>query len=232
MADAEFVQAKRVMNGVSASLEKRILVWMAKRMPNAVGSDALTALGFAAMAGAGLCYWMAGTYRGALIGVIVCLAINWFGDSLDGTVARVRGHERPRYGFYVDHTLDMFGTLFLLGGLALSGFMTPLVALGLLITYLMLTNEVYLATYCLASFRLSFLRVGPTELRIILAIGTLALFLDPNVSVLHGRFRLFDAGGLIAMAGIVVALIASTIGHTINLYRAEPLPTARKRGGA
>ncbi len=227
MGNREFVQAKRVMNGVSASLEKRILVWLAARMPKAIGSDHLTALGFAAMAGAGACFWLAGTYQVALIGVVVCLAINWFGDSLDGTVARVRGHERPRYGFYVDHTLDMFGTLFLLGGLALSGFMTPLVAVGVLVAYLMLTNEVYLATYCLAAFRLSFFRVGPTELRIILAIGTLVLFADPAFSVLGGRYRLFDAGGVVAVVGILVALLAGTVSHTIDLYRAEPLPKTK-----
>lgn len=227
MAEGEFVQAKRVTNGVSASLERRILVWMASRMPEAVNSDHLTALGFVAMAGAGLCYWLAASYHLALIGVIVCLAINWFGDSLDGTVARVRRQERPRYGFYVDHTLDMFGSLFLLGGLALSGFMTPLIALGLLVSYLMLTTEIYLATYCLAAFRLSFFRIGPTELRIILAIGTLALYVDPGVSVLGGRFRLFDAGAVIAIAGLAVALIAGSVAHTIDLYRAERLPAPK-----
>jgi phosphatidylglycerophosphate synthase len=230
MAEGEFIHAKRVMNGVSASLERRMLVWMAVRMPKWVGSDHLTALGFIAMAGAGACYWLAGSHRGALIGVIVCLFVNWFGDSLDGTVARVRRQERPRYGFYVDHTLDMFGSLFLLGGLALSGFMTPLIALGLLIAYLMLTTEVYLATYCLAAFRLSFFRVGPTELRIILAIGTIALFLNPSASVLGGRFSLFDAGAVIAIVGIAAALLAGTVAHTVDLYRAERLPAIKENG--
>jgi len=215
------------MNGLSAGLEKRILLWLAKRMPAAIGSDHLTALGFAAMIGTGLCYWLARSHRLALIGVVVCLAVNWFGDSLDGTVARVRRQERPRYGFYVDHTLDMFGSLFLLGGLALSGFMTPLIALGLLVSYLMLTTEVYLATYCLASFRLSFFKVGPTELRILLAIGTLVLLVAPTVSVFGARCLLFDVGGVVAMIGIGVALLTATIAHTIDLYRAEPL----RRGG-
>ncbi len=223
MGDAGFVQADRVMNGVSAPAERRLLIWMATRMPSWIGADHLTALGFLGMVGAGASYWLAASDRRALAGVVICLAVNWFGDSLDGTVARVRRQERPRYGFYVDHTLDMFGSFCLLGGLALSGFMTPLVALGLLVAYLMLTTEVYLATYCLASFRLSFLAIGPTELRVILAIGTLVLFVRPEVGVFGARYRLFDVGAVVGMAGMAIALVTSAIAHTIQLFRAEPL---------
>lgn len=230
MANVGFVQATRVMTGISVPLERRILVWLARRVPRAIGADHLTALGFLAMLGAGGCYWLAGSHPAALAGVVVCLAINWLGDSLDGTVARVRNQQRPRYGFYVDHTLDMFGTAFLLGGLALSGFMTPLVAVGLLAAYLMLTNEVYLATYCLASFRLAFFRIGPTELRIILAIGTAVLAVKPHVSLFGTRFLLFDVGAVVAIAGIAAALLAGAIQHTIELYRAEPLKAAGERG--
>jgi archaetidylinositol phosphate synthase len=223
MGNLQFVHAARLMNGVSAGLERRILAWLAARMPGWVGPDHLTALGFAAMVGAGACYSLARSQRFALLGVIACLAVNWFGDSLDGTLARARHQERPRYGFYVDHLLDMFGSFFLLGGLALSGFMSPLVALGLLVAYLMLTTEVYLATYCLASFRLSFFKIGPTELRIVLAIGTLVLFVDPHVSAVGGRYLLFDAGAVVAMCGIGVALLTAAVRHTIALYRAEPV---------
>ncbi len=224
MVNEEFVQAARVMNGVSAGLERRILVWLAARIPPSIGPDHLTALGFAGMLGVGICYGLARWHPVALLGVVLCLAVNWFGDSLDGTVARVRHRERPRYGFYVDHTLDMFGSLFLLGGLALSGFMTPLVALGLLVAYLMLTTEVYLATYCLASFRLSFFNIGPTELRIVLAIGTIVLFIDPTASVFGGRYLLFDVGAVVAMCGIAIALVTAAVRHTIDLYRAERRP--------
>ena len=221
MPEAEFVHATRVMNGLSVPLERRVLVWLAQRMPAAVGPDHLTALGFTAMIGAGACYALVRSYRLALIGVVICLAVNWFGDSLDGTLARVRRQERPRYGFYVDHTLDMFGSFFLLGGLAFSGFMSPLIALGLLVAYLMLTTEVYLATYSLASFRLSAFRIGPTELRILLAAGTVVLFVRPTGSVLDGRFLLFDVGAVVGMGGMAVALVTAAVGHTIELYRAE-----------
>jgi phosphatidylglycerophosphate synthase len=226
MPNGEFVDASRVMNGISVPVERRVLAWLAKRMPAAIGADHLTALGFIAMVGAGACYWLGRSHPVALLGVVFCLAVNWFGDSLDGTVARLRRQERPRYGFYVDHTLDMFGSFFLLGGLALSGFMTPLVALGLLASYLMLTTEVYLATYCLASFRLSSFGVGPTELRVVLAIGTMVLFVDPGASAFGGRYLLFDVGAVVAMCGIAVALITAAVRHTIDLYRAEPLQKA------
>ncbi len=221
MVNAGFVNAARLMGGVSAGLERRILTWLAARLPAWVGPDHLTALGFAAMIGAGACYWLGRWYPVGLLGVIGCLAVNWFGDSLDGTVARVRHQERPRYGFYVDHLLDMFGSFFLVGGLALSGFMSPLVALGLLVAYLMLTTEVYLATYCLASFRLSFFKIGPTELRIVLAIGTLVLFIDPGATAFGTGYRLFDVGAVVAMVGIAVALLTASVRHTIDLYRAE-----------
>ena len=134
-----------------AVAEKRALIWMAERLPRWVGSDHLTLLGLGAMLAAGLAYWVSGSYPLALWLVVVALAVNWFGDSLDGTVARVRNQQRPMYGYYVDHVIDIVGALFLLGGLAMSGYMTPLVALGLLIGYLMLSAETYLATHASAS---------------------------------------------------------------------------------
>jgi hypothetical protein len=124
----------------------------------------------------------------------------------------------------------MFGSFFLLGGLALSGFMTPLIALGLLVSYLMVTTEVYLATYCLASFRMSFFRIGPTELRILLATGTLVLFVNPSVSALGGRYLLFDVGAVVGMCGMAVAMVQAAISHTIELYRAERSGTPLGRG--
>ena len=126
--------------------------------------------------------------RYALLGVIACLALNWLGDSLDGTLARVRQRQRPRYGFYVDHMVDSFGALALMGGLALSGYMHPWIAIGLLIAFLMLSIQSYLATHALGEFRISFWRFGPTELRILLAVGNLALFWKPVVHLFGGLY--------------------------------------------
>src|SRR5262245_2251940 len=98
-----------------------------------MNSDHLTALGLVALLGAGLSYWYSRWNNVGLLMVIACLAVNWAGDSLDGTLARVRNKQRPRYGFYVDHIVDSLGALFLLGGLSLSTFMSPGIAWGLLI---------------------------------------------------------------------------------------------------
>src|SRR3990170_5368257 len=165
-----FREATRVLTGVLSPIEKRCLIWLASRLPACINSDHLTALALVAMLGAGLSYWLAGVVP--LVGLLlvnVCLAINWFGDSLDGTLARGRNRQRPRYGFYVDHVVDAFAVAFLVGGMALSGFMSPYVALGLLVAYFMLSIEVYLATYALGTFTISYFKIGPTELRILLA---------------------------------------------------------------
>jgi archaetidylinositol phosphate synthase len=208
-----------------AALEKKALVWMAERLPLWLNSDHLTLLGFAAMLTAGIAYGLASRNRLALWVVVIALAVNWFGDSLDGTLARVRHRERPRYGFYVDHVLDMAGTLFLLGGLALSGYMSPLLALGLLVAYLMAASEEFLSTHVQSVFHLSFLRIGPTELRIILAVGTVCLLYRPWVQLgAIGVFRLFDMGGIIAIAGLGLKFVVCAVRNSRALYLAERLP--------
>ena len=111
-----FKDATRAQLSLLAPLEKRALLWLAARMPAAVNSDHLTLLGFVSLIGAGLSYWYARTNPLGLVFVIAFLITNWFGDSLDGTLARYRQRLRPRYGFYVDHMVDAFGALFLLGG--------------------------------------------------------------------------------------------------------------------
>ncbi len=151
--------------------------------------------------------------RFALLGVVVCVALNWLGDSLDGTLARFRQRLRPRYGFYVDHMVDSFGALALMGGLVLSGYMHPAIAIGLLLAFLMLSIQSYLATHALGEFRLSFWRFGPTELRILLVVGNLALLWKPRVHFAGGHYRLFDVGGAIGLAGMALMLL--------SLHRAE-----------
>jgi len=214
-----FQNATRVHGSFLAATEKRVLIWMAERMPRWVNSDHLTALGFVAQLATGFCYALAGRDRRMLLAVILCLALNWFGDSLDGTLARVRQQQRPRYGFYVDHMIDSIGATAMMAGLALSGYMQPLIAIGLLIAFLLLSIQSYLATYTIGEFHLSFWRFGPTELRILLAVGNLALF--RWAWVIHGRYRLFDIGGAIGLAGMSLMLIVSTLKNTLRLYREE-----------
>jgi phosphatidylglycerophosphate synthase len=190
-------------------------------MPNWVNSDHLTVVGLLSMLGAGLAYWAASRNPIALVAVCVCLVLNWFGDSLDGTLARFRDQQRPRYGFYVDHVVDALGALFLLGGLALSGFMHPWIAVGLLLAYNLLAMESYLATYTIGEFRLAHFMFGPTELRVLLIIGNLYALYKPLVHIAGSVFRLFDVGGAIGIAGMLIIFLLTTSRNTAKLYRKE-----------
>jgi phosphatidylglycerophosphate synthase len=221
----------RLNTSVLADAEKRSLIWIANRLPRWVNSDHLTALAGFAMAGAGAAFWAASAWSPALFLVVLALIINWFGDSLDGTLARVRHHERPRYGFYVDHVLDIVGITVLVGGIALSGFMTPVIALALLVAYLLVSGEVFLATAVNGQFRMSFFGFGPTELRIVLAAGALRLLGGGTVNPFGlGEILLFDVGGVVATLGLAIALVTNAARTTIALYKAEPLPVDAARG--
>jgi len=211
---SDFRQATRVHGSFLAAAEKRVLVWMAERMPGWVKSDHLTVIGFVAQIATGVCYALAAYNRYMLLAAIACLAANWFGDSLDGTLARVRQQQRPRYGFYVDHIIDSIGAVAMMSGLALSGYMHPVIAVGLLIAFLLLSIQSYLATYTLGEFHLSMWRFGPTELRVLLAVGNMAVF--RWAWVMHGGCRLFDIGGVIGLAGIAM-LVAVCAKNTARL---------------
>ncbi len=218
----EFQPAARQQTSLLAALEKRALIHLAQHLPKAVNSDHLTALGFLAMVAAGACYyWAAGNPAAGLAAVTLCLVLNWFGDSLDGTLARVRNQQRPRYGFYLDHILDSAGSIFLFGGLAISGYMSPGISAGLLVAYLLLSIEVFLATYTVGKFQISFGAFSPTELRLLLIIGNVALLWKPVVVIFGRPFLLFDVGGACGIAGMLVIVVHSIAKHTAQLYREE-----------
>jgi archaetidylinositol phosphate synthase len=222
MQPATFKSAERDHTSLLAAAEKRTLIWIAQRLPPWVNSDHLTALGFVALLGAGGCYWYSRWNPLALLGAIVCLAVNWFGDSLDGTLARVRDCQRPRYGFYVDHILDALGMFFLMTGVVLSGYISASIGYAFLIAYLLLSIEIYLATYTIGKFHLSHWRFGPTELRILLVIGNLVVLLRSPFATIAGRqFLLFDIGFLAGAAGVSMILLQTVIAHTVQLYREE-----------
>ncbi len=215
----------RINASVTAQLERRLLIWIATRLPRSITSDHLSALGLASMAAAGLAFAAFRVTPWAAAGVIAALIANWFGDSLDGTVARVRQQQRPRYGFYVDHIIDLAGTTLLLAGMACSTLMHPLVAAAVLAAYLLVSAESYLATHAAGVFRMSFLGFGPTELRLLLMVGALRVAHSAWVTPFGlAPMRLFDIGGCIAVAGLGIAFLASSIRNTLTLYRAEPLP--------
>jgi phosphatidylglycerophosphate synthase len=218
-----FRNAQRVNQALTARMEKRALTWMAERAPQWVSSDQLTLLGLGAQIAAGICYALTRWDRRALLLVIVCLALNWLGDSLDGTLARVRRQERPRYGFYVDHIVDILGSVALMCGLGASGLLHWATAMAMLIAFLVLSSESYLATYTLSCFQLSQGIFGPTEIRILLALGNLAALRSPYSTVFGHRVLLFDLGGTIAAASMAAIAIGVAVRHTAQLYRQEPL---------
>ena len=214
----------REHRSILAAAEKRLLIFIAERLPRAINSDHLTSLALAAMGLAGAAFAATRWDRRALWLVVVALALNWFGDSLDGTLARVRRVERPRYGFYVDHVLDITGATLLFGGLACSPFMAPGIALVLLIAYLLVSGEVFLATAVRGVFKMSVGGIGPTELRIILAAGAFALLREPQPHVSIGALtvRLFDLGGALAAAGLLAVFVVSVLRNASALAVAEP----------
>jgi archaetidylinositol phosphate synthase len=209
---------------VLAVAEKRLLIAIAGALPARIHSDHLSALALAAMGGVGAAFAAMRLTPSAWLAVVIGLALNWFGDSLDGTVARVRRHERPRYGFYVDHVIDLAGTTALFAGLAVSGLMTPWMAMAVLAGYVLLCAESFLATHATGVFRMSCWGFGPTELRLVLALGAFAAAAHPLVTLpLIGSQLLFDVGGAITIAGFAAAFIGASLKQTMELYRVEPL---------
>ena len=223
-AEAGFRNAVRRNGSLTAAAEKRLLVWMAERAPAWVTSDGLTLLGFGAQTAAGACYAMARYDRRWLALGIWCIVLNWLGDSLDGTLARVRQQPRPRFGFYVDHMVDAFGSVALMCGLGMSGLVHWPVAIAMLIGFLLLASESFLATYTLGRFEMSQGMFGPTEIRLLLIAGNVALMRSPWATVAGHRWLLFDVGGVIASVGMLAMAAWVTVRHTAELYRMEPLP--------
>lgn len=212
----------RVNTGLLADAERRVLIAMAERLPRWLTSDQLSGLALIALAMTGVAFTLAARHPAFLWLAVAGLAVNWFGDSLDGTLARVRQMERPRYGYYIDHLIDLLGTTCLLAGLGVSPYMTAVVALAFLCAYLLVAAEVYLATHAGGVFRMAFLGVGPTELRILLAIGTIAAIWKPSVVIAGRAFLLFDVGGCVGALGLLVALACSAGANGRRLAALEP----------
>ncbi len=207
-----------------ANPERRLLIWIARQLPSWVQSDHLTVLGLVSMPAAGLAF---ATLRHSWLNVgalVFALLANWFGDSLDGTLARVRCQPRPRYGYYVDHVIDLFGTAAVVAGMGASGLMTPAIALLLLVAYFLVSAETFLATHTVGVFRLSFALIGPTELRILLALGAAAVYTHPHSEIAGQPFLLLDVSGVIAAAGLVAVFVFSALRNTRALYLSEPIP--------
>src|SRR5262245_33159432 len=149
------------MTFLLAGLERPVLLWLAARVPRGIRSNHLTALGTIGATAAGVAYALTRYDARWLWVASAMLVVNWLGDSLDGTLARVRNTQRPKYGYYLDHVMDLANTVVLFAGLAVSGIASPFVAAGLLVCYLLLAAESFLATHAIGVFRISFGAFGP-----------------------------------------------------------------------
>ena len=229
-ATPEKKDATRQAKFLVARFEQWALPRMAAALPRWVLPDHLTGLGIVAATGIMICYWLSNDDRAWLWGANLGLVLHWFGDSLDGTLARVRRIQRPRYGFYLDHLTDAYSTAALGLGLGFSPFMLVSVGLAGVVAYLILSINVYLETYVFGVFRYGYGVLGPTEARLLLiALNTTALFVSPLPFTLLGvGMTAFDVGG-IAVTALMLGLLAWRAARNLReLGRLEPPNTVRE----
>ena len=226
-------KAMRIQNSYLNGVEKKILVWLAERQPKWVVSDTLTIVGIigAVMIGAGFVlsnncvYWLWLSVAGFLV--------NWYGDSLDGTLARVRGAQRPIYGYYLDHTVDIVNEAFMFIGVGLSPFMRLDLALMLFILYLSLTVNVSINAHLKSEFKLTYGKLGPTEFRVIACILLLILmYVRPlkefsAVLTLCGNevpIASLDIAGLVILIVLIIIYIGTVFTDAKGYAKIDPMP--------
>ncbi|MBX6362731.1 MAG: CDP-alcohol phosphatidyltransferase family protein [Gemmatimonadetes bacterium] len=224
-------RAPREMTSLLAGAERRLLRAIAARLPYRILSDHLTLVGVLGAIGAGAAYALSSLHPGWLWVASAMLAVNWFGDSLDGTLARVRRAERPRYGYYLDHAVDAFDTAVIGIGIGLSPYVNLELALVLVVLYLMLSINVYLETSVFGVFKMAYGIVGPTEVRLLLIVGNAVLFFAPLAwGALHGTVALVANATAALLAAGMFTLFAVRFGS--NLQRLGRMEPVRRDGRA
>ncbi len=219
--------ATRIQTSILNGVEKRLLVWLAHRQPRWVTSDILTYIGVAGAFVCGLGFALSSLDIRFLWLSSAGLVVNWYGDSLDGTLARVRGTGRPRYGFFIDHTIDAITITMMCVGAGLSPLLRLDVALGVLVAYLIISIYTYVCTICTNQMRLTYGRLSPTEFRLI-AILANTLFITTSWSQLSytigGKsFGLFDLIGLGVMTTLMCLWLVQWLIDRKQLSLADPL---------
>ena len=206
--------AVRIQTSILNALEKKVLVWLAERQPKWMTSDILTYIGtFGAVviaAGYILSAWNINFLWLSSLGFV----INWYGDSLDGTLARVRKTQRPVYGYYIDHTVDCINEFIMFIGIGLSGLMHFSLAMVILAVYFMLTINVSINAHLKKEFRLTYAKLGPTEFRILAIIANTILALVRPISEFALTFFIFGREFTLAsldIVGIIVLLVLAVI---------------------
>ena len=206
--------AVRIQTSFLNAIEKKVLVWLAERQPKWMTSDILTYIGtFGAVviaAGYILSAWNINFLWLSSLGFV----INWYGDSLDGTLARVRKTQRPVYGYYIDHTIDCINEFIMFIGIGMSGLMHFSLAMVILAVYFMLTINVSINAHLKKEFRLTYAKLGPTEFRILAIIANTVLALVRPISEFALTFFIFGREFTLAsldIVGIIVLLVLAVI---------------------
>lgn len=220
----EAVHAEREESFLLAAPEKRFLRWLAGKMPRWILPDDMTALGVLAAFGVAAAYQLSNESLAWLWMASGLLVLQWVGDSLDGTLARVRGIERPTYGYYLDHLVDAIATAAIGIGLGLSPFMLLSVGTLIVVAYLILSINVYLESFAFNRFSIGYGRIGPTEIRLILiALNTaLALKLGLDFRLVGLDLTVFDVVGLAIATVMLVLLVGRSVTNLRELARKEP----------
>ncbi|MGB2850619.1 MAG: CDP-alcohol phosphatidyltransferase family protein [Solirubrobacterales bacterium] len=220
----EAVHAEREESFLLAAPEKRFLRWLAGKMPRWILPDDMTALGVLAAFGVAAAYQLSNESLAWLWMASGLLVLQWVGDSLDGTLARVRGIERPTYGYYLDHLVDAIATAAIGIGLGLSPFMLLSVGTLIVVAYLILSINVYLESFAFNRFSIGYGRIGPTEIRLILiALNTaLALKLGLDFQLAGLDLTVFDVVGLAIATVMLVLLVGRSVTNLRELARKEP----------
>lgn len=218
---AEIEGHKRVNDILLGSLERPALKWFARHMPGWMNSDILTGLGVFGAFLILVSYALTNLDRNFLWLANLGFVINWFGDSMDGTLARHRRQQRPKYGFFVDHTVDSFNEVLIFLGLGLSPFMRFDIACLALIGYLLMSVLVFVRTCVTGEFRISYGKLGPTEVRAIaVAVNMLIFFLgNPVWDTAVGQLTIFDFVGASVAALLFFIFINSTLRQAVQLTR-------------
>lgn len=221
-------QAVRERSALTAPYERRLLDALVRRVPAGVDSDHLTMLGTVAAIGAALGYALSSFNPHWLWLASGMLAVNWFGDSLDGTLARFRSRERPRYGYYLDHAVDAFTTVMVGVGIGLSPYASLYAGLAIIITYLLMSINVYLESTVFEVFKMDYGPVGPTEARIALILGnTVLIFVHAGLGIEPGRIEPTASLLLSALVLVMAGLLLWRFGGNLRRLGREDLGEGR-----
>ena len=224
--------SRRIQTSVLSAMEKRLLVWLAVRQPRWVTSDMLTAIGVVGAIVVAVGYVLSNYHVGWLWLSSLGYVINWYGDSLDGTLARVRGTQRPIYGFYLDHNIDGVTITIMCIGAGLSALLNLYVAMAVLAMYLLLSISVYINAHLKGEFKLAYAGMGPTEFRLLMVVvNTLFVFVAPlrewNICLSLGhrtiRMGALDVVGLVILVVLVLIYINNFVHDAEDYAKADPV---------